>query len=193
MAFLTDFRSGFYEHTKHANVLFGYELQRRLGDKGVQSCVADPGGVRSAIWDKSPMSKKGSLARWLIDSCFSPPSDGAQSLIHAATVDWEKDRRVVKGKAVDPSEDLRYYSRGLFCSPLLTKIQGVASKGILSKITCTIWEFNALLCGFLDWPVRKWTGLGSKCVNVSSSTASYNKTIAADLWNASADLAKVPR
>lgn len=46
LAFLTDFRSGFYEHTKHANVLFGYELQRRLGGKGVQSCVADPGGVR---------------------------------------------------------------------------------------------------------------------------------------------------
>lgn len=58
-AFLTDFRSGYYEHTKLANVLFGYELQRRLGVHGVTSCVADPGGVRSNIWDKSPIFKKG--------------------------------------------------------------------------------------------------------------------------------------
>lgn len=139
------------------------------------------------------MSKKGSIARWLIDACFSPPSDGAQSLIHAATVDWDKERRVVKGKPVEPSEDLRYYSRGLFCSPLLTNMQGVATKSVLSKVTCMIWEINALVCGFLDWPVRKFTGLGSKCIPVRSSSASYDKKIAADLWNASADIAKVPR
>ncbi len=58
-AFLADFRSGYYEHSKLANVLFGYELQRRLGVHGVTSCVADPGGVRSNIWDKSPIFKKG--------------------------------------------------------------------------------------------------------------------------------------
>ena len=61
-ALLTDWRSGYYENTKHANVLFGYELQRRLGPLGVQSVVADPGGVRSNLWDKSPMFKKGSFA-----------------------------------------------------------------------------------------------------------------------------------
>ena len=61
-ALLTDWRSGFYAQTKHANVLFGYELQRRLGYKGIQSVVADPGGVRSNLWDKSPMFKKGSFA-----------------------------------------------------------------------------------------------------------------------------------
>ena len=61
-ALLTDWRSGFYANTKHANVLFGYELQRRLGPLGVQSVVADPGGVRSNLWDKSPMFKKGSFA-----------------------------------------------------------------------------------------------------------------------------------
>lgn len=58
-AFLTDWRSGYYQHSKLANVLFGYELQRRLGNFGVTSCLADPGGVRSSIWEKSPMFKKG--------------------------------------------------------------------------------------------------------------------------------------
>ena len=34
--FLTDWRAGFYDSTKLANVLCGYELQRRLGPHGVQ-------------------------------------------------------------------------------------------------------------------------------------------------------------
>ncbi len=42
-----------------ANVLFAYELQRRMGDRGVTSVAADPGGVRSGIWDASPMFRKG--------------------------------------------------------------------------------------------------------------------------------------
>ena len=68
-ALLTDWRGGFYANTKHANVLFGYELQRRLGARGVQSCVADPGGVKSNLWDKSPMFKKGSFALWVWMEC----------------------------------------------------------------------------------------------------------------------------
>lgn len=57
--FLTDWRSGYYHHSKLANVLFAYELQRQLGAHGVQSVAADPGGVRSNIWDKSPMFSSG--------------------------------------------------------------------------------------------------------------------------------------
>ncbi len=49
----------YYEYTKLANVYFAYELQRRLGLRGVTSCVADPGGVRSNIWTASPLFKKG--------------------------------------------------------------------------------------------------------------------------------------
>lgn len=58
-AFLTEWRCGFYEHSKLANVLFAYELQRQLGNQGVTSCAVDPGGVRSNIWEASPMFKKG--------------------------------------------------------------------------------------------------------------------------------------
>jgi NAD(P)-dependent dehydrogenase (short-subunit alcohol dehydrogenase family) len=56
--FLTDFRSGVYQHCKLANVLFAYELQRRLGARGVTSCAVDPGGVRTGIWAHSPAFSK---------------------------------------------------------------------------------------------------------------------------------------
>ncbi len=39
--------------------------------------------------------------------CYSPPSDGAKCVVHAATVPWGKDRRVVNGTPVLPSDDLR--------------------------------------------------------------------------------------
>jgi len=34
-------------------------LQRRLGLHGLTSCVADPGGVRSNIFNSSPLFSKG--------------------------------------------------------------------------------------------------------------------------------------
>ncbi len=58
-AFLTDWRAGYYEYTKLADLYFAYELQRRLGLRGVTSCAADPGGVRSNIWSASPVFQKG--------------------------------------------------------------------------------------------------------------------------------------
>lgn len=190
VAFLTDWRSGYYENTKLANVLFGYELQRRLGDKGVQSVVADPGGVRSGMWDKSPMFKKG-LYRTIIDACYSPPEDGAQSLIHAATVPWEKERRVTPA-----AEDLRYYSRGLFCHPMVTNLQGLRGKhqGVMQNIEGYIWSINSVIISLLDWPLRRLSGgnLFSKTVPVRSSKSSYDKKAARELWEASAKLAKVP-
>jgi NAD(P)-dependent dehydrogenase (short-subunit alcohol dehydrogenase family) len=56
--FLTEWRCGYYEHCKLANVLFAYELQRRLGVHGVTSCAVDPGGVRTNIWTHSPAFSK---------------------------------------------------------------------------------------------------------------------------------------
>ncbi len=64
----------------------------------------------------------------MINACYSPPEDGAKSLIHAATVPWEKEQKVVAGKPVDAADDLRYYSRGLFCHPLITNLQGQRGK-----------------------------------------------------------------
>lgn len=80
--------------------------------------------------------------RAIVNACYSPPEDGAQSLIHAATVDWEKERCKGKdGKAVAPSEDLRYYARGLFTSTMICNLQGLRGKqySFMQNVEGTIW------------------------------------------------------
>lgn len=188
--FLTDWRGGFYEHTKLANVLFAYELQRRLGPLGVTCCVADPGGVRSNIWASTPLFS-GGFYKKMIDMCYSPPEDGAQAVIHAATVDWAVDK--------DPKnkEDLRYYSRGMFNNPLITNLDGYRGKGTSwgQHISGTVWALSAVSCSLVDWPLRNVSGgrlLGST-QRVRSSTASYDTKLASDLWDVSAELAKLPK
>lgn len=47
------------------------------------------------------------VRRWLVDNCYSPPKDGATSIIYAATVPWAQDRAVVDGTPVVPGSDLR--------------------------------------------------------------------------------------
>ncbi|KXZ55707.1 hypothetical protein GPECTOR_2g1257 [Gonium pectorale] len=191
-AFLTDWRSGYYQHSKLANVLFAYELQRRLGNHGVTSAAADPGGVRSNIWSTSPMFSKG-WKKKMIDFFYSPPEDGAKAVVHAATVPWEKDRRVVNGTPVLPADDLRYYSRGLFCSPLLCNLDGYPGKG-MKKVKSTIWGISTLFTSLWDWPLRKLSRglLASKCKPVRSATQTYDAKLAAELWEASAEFAKLP-
>jgi WW domain-containing oxidoreductase len=89
--FLKTWKLGsFYPNTKLANVLFAYELTRRLGSYGLQSCAVDPGGVASNIWKNSVFGK--APLSWVIGNLYAPPSDGAAAVVYAATVDWEKDR-----------------------------------------------------------------------------------------------------
>lgn len=113
----------------------------RLGPHGVQSCVADPGAVRTSIFSPNPKLNHG-LPHAVISSCYAPPDDGAAAIIHAATCDWEADGRrcrcsgrggdgdaLWKG-AVAQEEDLRYYTRGFFAWPVV--------RGVL-------WGFHRLL------------------------------------------------
>jgi WW domain-containing oxidoreductase len=74
-----------------------------LGARGIQACVADPGAVRTNIYDNSPKLGKGFI-KYMIDNCYAPPEDGAQAVIYAATVDWSKDK---KKKDLLPHQDLR--------------------------------------------------------------------------------------
>ncbi|GAB4813415.1 hypothetical protein N2152v2_000461 [Parachlorella kessleri] len=90
--FLQDWRQGsYYPTTKLANVLFAYELQRRLGAHGIQSCAVEPGGVATSIWKGSRFSRP--PLSWVINFLYAPPRDGAQAVIHAATMPWGADRR----------------------------------------------------------------------------------------------------
>lgn len=52
-------------------------LACRLGARGVQAVAADPGAVRTNIYNNSPKLGKGFI-KTMIDNCYAPPEDGAQ-------------------------------------------------------------------------------------------------------------------
>lgn len=91
----------------------------------------------------------------------------------------------------------RYYARGLFTSPILCKLDGMRGKGWGFKQNCvgTFWGVTAVVYGFLDWPIRSLSKfkLASKTKAVRSSTQSYDQKLAKELWDVSADVAKLPR
>lgn len=55
----------------------------RLGARGVQAAAADPGAVRTNIYNNSPKLGKGFI-KTMIDNCYAPPEDGAQVCGHIA-------------------------------------------------------------------------------------------------------------
>lgn len=57
----------------------------RLGARGVQAVAADPGAVRTNIYNNSPKLGKGFI-KTMIDNCYAPPEDGAQVRTHAAVL-----------------------------------------------------------------------------------------------------------
>ena len=59
--------------------------------------------MRTSIYDNSPKLGKGFI-KYMIDNCYAPPEDGAQAVIYAATVEWDKDK---KKKDLLPHQDLR--------------------------------------------------------------------------------------
>lgn len=193
--FLTVWRSGLYEHAKLANVSLAFEAQRRLGARGVTVAVADPGAVASAIWEHSPRYKAG-WRRKMIEWLYAPTSDGAVSVIHAALVPWEEDKKQKKGgegRPLLPHEDLRYYSRGAFCWPLLTHLEGTPPKG-LGYIRYGIWGVHALLASSLDYPVRRATGglLCGRTRAVRPARLATSPRLGKDLWETCAEFAGVP-
>lgn len=94
--------------------------------------------------------------------------------------------------ALPPS--CRYYSRGFFCSPVLTGLDGYPSKALGQKIKGTIWGLSTLLTSLFDWPLRRLTRgvVAGRTLPVRSATQTYDAKLAAELWDASAELAKLP-
>jgi len=63
------------------------------------------------------------LACWDIETCNVTSKRNC-----CLQVPWEKERAVVDGTPVNPAQDLRYYSRGLFNHPIITQLDGVRGK-----------------------------------------------------------------
>lgn len=210
-AFLTDFKAGFYQHAKLANVYTAFEGQRRLGPLGVTWCAADPGAVRTAIYDNSPALGKG-LANKMINAFYAPPEDGAQAVIHAATVIWDTEapefaakggkagaalkggKKAAGGKGVLPHEDLRYYARGVFTWPAVCNDWAVGGKSAGAQLKAKLWGGATVALSFLDWPLRRWTGnrVAGRSAACRPGSHAYDARVAADLWDVSAEFAKMP-
>ncbi len=73
-----------YARSKLANILFTYELARRLGKSGVTVNAVHPGQVTTDIW-RTNFSIIGPLVQWLISLNALTPEQGAQPVIHLAS------------------------------------------------------------------------------------------------------------
>eukprot|EP00983_Pelagomonas_calceolata_P083134 1156093-Pelagomonas_calceolata.AAC.1 len=101
---------------------------------------------------------------------YAPPEDAAKIVMHATFVPWDVDAQ----PGVPPREDLRFYARGLFASPLLTNING-SWASYLGTVKWAAYASLALVHSFMDYPVRhlskgRW-GRGSKLVLVQKATS----------------------
>lgn len=216
--FLTNWKQGSnYGISKLANVLFAFELQRRLGPLGIQSCAVDPGAVGSSIWKNQSIFSNPPIS-WFIDALYAPSEDGAAAVIHAATVQWEEeapaaatinakwnkyinkdDKNIPSGN--NEEENLRFYARGLFTWPTITSplFRGIVhprrQQSWFEKIRGGIYGLSALVHSGADWPVRRFTGgrLASATCPVPAAPLAYDRDLAAMLWDLSSDAAGVPR
>ncbi len=73
-----------YARSKLANILFTYELDRRLANNGVTVNAVHPGQVTTDIW-RTNFSIFGPLVQWLISLNALTPEQGAQPVIHLAS------------------------------------------------------------------------------------------------------------
>lgn len=105
-----DFKQGYfgmkaYGRSKLANILFTYELARRLGDSSVTVNALHPGHVATDIW-KSSFSFFGPALKWIMGLFALTPEEGADNTIYLASspeVEGVTGKYFVKRKPVDSS------------------------------------------------------------------------------------------
>lgn len=73
-----------YARSKLANILFTYELARRLGENGVAVNAVHPGQVATDIW-RTNFSILGPILKWMIGLRGLTPEQGAEPLIYLAS------------------------------------------------------------------------------------------------------------
>ena len=101
-----------YARSKLANVLFTYELARRLGDRKITVNALHPGRVGTDIF-KANLLILGPLIKWMVARVSLTPEEGADNTIYlASSEDMEgvTGKYFVKREAV-PSSPLSYDKR----------------------------------------------------------------------------------
>ncbi len=98
-----------YARSKLANVLFTYELSRRLEGKNVTVNAVHPGEVATNIW-KTNFGFIGPALKWVMGFFYLTPEEGAETSIYAAS---SPDVEGVTGKyfskkELTPSSPLSY-------------------------------------------------------------------------------------
>jgi len=73
-----------YGRSKLANVLFTYELVRRLGDKKITVNALHPGRIGTDIF-KADFATFGPLIKWIVSRIALTPEEGADNTIFLAT------------------------------------------------------------------------------------------------------------
>jgi len=73
-----------YARSKLANILFTYELARRLADRGVTVNAIHPGHVATDIW-KTNFSLIGPVLKWVMGLFALSPEQGADNSIYLAS------------------------------------------------------------------------------------------------------------
>ncbi|KAL4459095.1 hypothetical protein ABPG75_013960 [Micractinium tetrahymenae] len=185
-----------YGWVGEANVLFAYELQRRLGEHGVQSCAVDPGGVASNIWTGSVFSRPPLSVPWSQERKVAAAINARRTGTDSSSNGSSHGRR--RRHAAHAAPDLRFYARGLFASPAVTSWRGTPqdpAPGLLDRVRGALWGGTAVVASLLDHPLRRITGgrLNSSTRPVPSAPLSYDASLAAQLWDLSADAAGLPR
>jgi NAD(P)-dependent dehydrogenase (short-subunit alcohol dehydrogenase family) len=98
-----------YGRSKLANVLFTYELARRLGDRKITVNALHPGRIGTDIF-KADFKTLGPLIKWIVSRVSLTPEEGADNTIFlaaSAEVEGVTSKYFVKRDAV-PSSPLSY-------------------------------------------------------------------------------------
>jgi NAD(P)-dependent dehydrogenase (short-subunit alcohol dehydrogenase family) len=98
-----------YGRSKLANVLFTYELVRRLGDKKITVNALHPGRIGTDIF-KADFPTLGPLIKWIVSRVSLTPEEGADNTVFLATsadVEGITGKYFVKRDAI-PSSPLSY-------------------------------------------------------------------------------------
>jgi NAD(P)-dependent dehydrogenase (short-subunit alcohol dehydrogenase family) len=99
------FGFGAYARSKLANILFTYELAKRLKGSGITVNALHPGGVTTNIFS-TDFSIFGPLLKWIVSWVTIPPEQGADNTVFLATseaVDGVTGCYFVKREAVPSS------------------------------------------------------------------------------------------